>query len=138
MRDGIVNEFYWVIPGDIGEFKKCLGILKKLLRDLKKEDPCPVDAPPLIQPGFIKSRLYGRPFYITILETLPRLKRSVLLDIDTDFFVIESLRRADATCKLPIGNPGLERMNSRGYCGRKFPSPDVRPLPIRSTAALRR
>ena len=56
MRDGIVTEFYWVIPGDIGEFRKCLGILKKLLRDLKKEDPYSPDAPPLIQ-----SRRHKRP-----------------------------------------------------------------------------
>jgi tetratricopeptide (TPR) repeat protein len=107
MRDGIVAEFYWVIPGDIGEFRKCLGILKSLLRELKKEDPCPADAPPLIQPGFIKTRLYGRPFHITILETLPRLKRPVLLDIDTDFLVIDSLRRADATMQIARREPWI-------------------------------
>jgi tetratricopeptide (TPR) repeat protein len=123
MRDGIVNEFYWVIPGDIGEFKKCLGILKKLLRDLKKEDPCPVDAPPLIQPGFIKSRLYGRPFYITILETLPRLKRSVLLDIDTDFFVIESLRRADATMQIAHREPWIGTDELAGILRKKISQP---------------
>jgi hypothetical protein len=83
MRDGIVDEFYWVIPGDISEFRKCMGILKRLLRDLKKEDPYPADALSLIQPGFVKTRLYGRPFYITILETLPRLKGSCLISIRT-------------------------------------------------------
>jgi tetratricopeptide (TPR) repeat protein len=107
MRDGIVAEFYWVIPGDIGEFRKCLGILKSLLRDLKKEDPCPADAPPLIQPGIIKTRLYGRPFHITTLDTLPRLKRSVLLDIDTDFLIIDSLRRADAVMQIARREPWI-------------------------------
>jgi tetratricopeptide (TPR) repeat protein len=120
MRDGIVAEFYWVIPGDICEFRKCLGILKWLLRDLKKEDPCPADAPPLIQPGFIKTRLYGRPFYITSLETLPRLKGSVLLDIDTDYFVIDSLRRADPTHQIARREPWIGTDEFMGILRKKI------------------
>jgi tetratricopeptide (TPR) repeat protein len=123
MRDGIVAEFYWVIPGDIGEFKKCLGILKKLLRELKKEDPCPADSSPLIRPGFIKTRLYGRPFHITILETLPRLKRPILLDIDTDFFVIESLRRADATMQIAHREPWIGTDELAGILRTKISQP---------------
>jgi len=123
MRDGIVAEFYWVIPGDIGEFRKCLGILKRMLRDLKKEDPCPVDSSPWIQPGFIKTRLYGRPFYITILETLPRLKRPVLLDIDTDFFVIDSLRRAEATMQIARREPWIGMDEFLGILRKKISQP---------------
>jgi len=123
IRDGIVAEFYWVIPGDICEFRKCLGLLKRLLRDLKKEDPCPVDAPPLIQPGFIKTRLYGRPFYISSLETLPHLKRSVLLDIDTDYFVIDSLRRADAVTQITRREPWIGTDEFMRILRMKIPQP---------------
>jgi len=123
MRDGIVTEFYWVIPGDIGEFKKCLGILKRLLRDLKKEDPCPADVPPLIQPGYIKTRLYGRPFHITILETLSHLKRQVLLDIDTDFLVIDSLRRADAVTQIARREPWIGTDELAGILRIKISQP---------------
>jgi tetratricopeptide (TPR) repeat protein len=123
MRDGIVDEFYWVIPGDISEFRKCMGILKRLLRDLKKEDPYPADAPSLIQRGFVKTRLYGRPFYITILETLPRLKGSVLLDIDTDYFVIDSLRRADATHQIARREPWIKTDEFMGILQMKIPQP---------------
>ena len=107
MRDGIVAEFCWVIPGDIGEFEKCLTIVKRMLKDLWRDDPYPPDVPPLIRRGFIKSRLYGRPLTISVLETLPRIKGPVLLDIDTDFFVIDSLRRAESTVHIGRRRPWI-------------------------------
>jgi tetratricopeptide (TPR) repeat protein len=100
MRDGIVDAFYWVIPGDIGEFRKYRGIIKGLLGDLRKEDPCAPGTPPLFTSGFIKTSLYGRPFCISILDTLPIINRPVLLDIDTDFFIINSLRNTDPVTQI--------------------------------------
>ena len=108
MRDGIVTEFYWVIPGDIGEFRKCQALIKRLLRDLRKEDPCPPDLPQLIRPGFIQTRLYGKPLYISVLEALPQITDSVLLDIDIDFFVIDSLRRSESTEQIARREPWID------------------------------
>jgi tetratricopeptide (TPR) repeat protein len=100
MRDGIVDEFYWVIPGDIGEFRKCRGIIKRILGDLRKEDPFLPGLFPLFKPGFIETRLYGRPLYITILDKLPIVNGPVLLDIDTDFFTIDSLINAEPVMQI--------------------------------------
>jgi hypothetical protein len=96
MRDGMVDKFYWVVPGGRGEFRKSLGMIKEILRDLRREDPFPPENPPLMEPGVVKTGLYGRPFHVFCLDSLPLLREPVLLDIDTDFFIVDSLRNAEA------------------------------------------
>lgn len=106
MRDGIVKEFFWVIPGRVREFKKCLGLVKKMLKNFRRQDPSPYNKA-LFKPGLVKTRLYNRPFYICVLEALPKIKKWTLLDIDTDFLVVDSLRNANATVRIGKRNPWI-------------------------------
>jgi len=105
MRDGIIRDFYWVIPGGIREFEQSRKWLKVLVRNLLKQDPfrlgqgsgerrqknskSPTNA--------INASLMGRGFVITTLEHLPLFNDKVLLDIDTDFLVVDGLKNSGAT-----------------------------------------
>lgn len=84
MREGIINDFYWVVPG-IGRTPGAA------LRTQKQ----------------LSNRLFGRRFIICTLEELPVLKQKILLDIDTDFLVIDSLLTANNTAKIGKRKPWI-------------------------------
>lgn len=94
-RQNIIRNFYWVIPGSLSEFNQSKKLLKSILKNLASQDPYP-QRKINIREGFISTRLFNRMFVICILEKLPILKQNVLLDIDTDFLVIDSLKKADS------------------------------------------
>lgn len=106
IRDGIVSEFFWIIPGRMSEFKKCLVLIKKMLKGFKEQDPFACESVSF-EPGFIKTKLYNKPLYICILETLPVIKNQVLLDIDIDFLVIDSLKNAEVTANVGKRKPWI-------------------------------
>jgi tetratricopeptide (TPR) repeat protein len=93
MCEGIVKDFYWVIPGRSKEFKKSLKIIKEMLKSFSAIRST-------LKDGIISTELLGRKFVICTLEKLPILKQKVLLDIDTDFLVTDSLLNANNTAKI--------------------------------------
>ncbi len=106
MRDGIVNDFFWVIPGKVDRFKKSLSFIKSMIKDFRKQDPYAHNRASF-EPGFIRTRLYNRSLYICTLETLPEIKRPSLLDIDVDFLVTDSLKNADPTVNIGKRKPWI-------------------------------
>lgn len=105
MQEGIVRDFYWVVPGGLKEFKKSLKLIKVILKNLSRQDPYQSHNTQYAihntqKDGIISTELLGRKFVICILEKLPILKQRVLLDIDTDFLVIDSLLNAGNTAKI--------------------------------------
>ena len=105
MQEGIVKDFYWVIPGRLKEFRQSLKVIKGMLKGFSGQDPCQLGDRPqatgnTFQDGIISVKLLGRKFVICILEKLPVLKQKVLLDIDVDFLVIDSLLNAKNTAKI--------------------------------------
>ena len=81
MREGIVGEFYWVVPGTRFEFRENARIIQKIVRDVKRQDPF-ASRKVSCAHNFVKTTLYGKPFSICSLDSLPRMSREVLLDIE--------------------------------------------------------
>lgn len=105
MCEGIVKDLYWVIPGRLKEFKKSLKIIKGMLESFSRQDPyqsrrTPHAARYMLKDEIISTQLLGRKFVICTLEKLPVLRHNVLLDIDADFLVTDSLLNADNTAKI--------------------------------------
>lgn len=84
MRDGLIRDFWWVVPGDVQYFEQNLKQLKNIFRRsfgrqritfIKKSR------------GLAYAEFLGRRFWICVLDTLPVFERQVLLDIDIDFLV---------------------------------------------------
>lgn len=105
MEYGIVKNFYWVIPGGLKEFKESTKSIKNILRGLQKE----IGQKIAIKggPEIISTRLLRRNFIVCTLERLPHLKQDVLLDIDTDFLVIDSLLNENSTAKIGKRKPWI-------------------------------
>jgi len=102
MEGGIVNDFYWVVPGSIKEFRESIKIIKGILKKLSRQDSLNFSRKSYVvsrksENGIISTELFGRKFIICILEKLPIIKQPVLLDIDTDFLVFDSILAADNT-----------------------------------------
>jgi tetratricopeptide (TPR) repeat protein len=132
MRDGIVRDFYWVIPGGIREFEQSRKWIKALIRNLLKQDPfrlgqgsgerrqknskSPTNA--------INASLMGRRFVITTLEYLPVFNHKVLLDIDTDFLVVDSLRNAGVTSMIGKRKPWIQPKEFVNILREKIKNPE--------------
>ena len=85
MREGIVRDFYWVIPGGAKEFKESRKPLRTLIRNLTKQDPyrsrykLPRKASQRgrqsrsykFEEGLVTTSLLGRKFVICIWDKLP-------------------------------------------------------------------
>ena len=104
MEEGIVKDFYWVVPGGLKEFREAGKFLRDTIKGLlrgKRESQGGAGA------GIIVSTLLGRKFIVCTLESLPVLKQNVLLDIDTDFLVIKSPIDANKTARIGKRKPWI-------------------------------
>jgi tetratricopeptide (TPR) repeat protein len=103
IKEEIVRDFYWVIPGRIEEFKKSIKAIKEILKRALKQEQKKIE----IKKGMIVSHALGRSIIISTLENLPVFKKGVLLDIDTDFLVIDNLLDAASTSKIGKRRPWI-------------------------------
>ena len=123
MRDGIVKDFYWVIPGDKTEFRNCLKRLKRNLRNLFKKDPLAPPAPLRIKNGLLEGRLYANKLVISCLENLPKISSPALLDIDVDFLVINSIKKAASTQEIGRRRVWIKPARFTGIIKEKINNP---------------
>lgn len=110
MREGIVRDFYWVVPGGLKEFKESGKLIRNIIQGLSRQIQTRDSSSRRIvgtqndrylrREGIISTELLGRSFVICTLEKLPKLSRNVLLDIDTDFLVVDNLRNANNTANI--------------------------------------
>ena len=108
IKEDIVRDFYWVIPGGIKEFKSSFKLIKNILRDiLKEENKNEKLSFEYLDEGLIVSSILGRRFFVSILEKLPNFNKEILLDIDTDFLVIDTLKKADNTQEIGKRRPWI-------------------------------
>ena len=123
IREGIVNDFYWIIPGGRKEFKKSLKIIKGMLKNLLANRKQKLEVRE--QDGIISTNLVGRKFIICILEKLPILKQKILLDIDTDFLVIDSLLKANNTTEIGKRKPWILPKDLVEILKKKIKQPEI-------------
>jgi len=106
MAEGIVKDFYWVVPGGKSELRKSAKGIKSCLKRIMKYGggkACRVED----RRGMIVSGCLGRRIIVCTLDSLPVLSAPVLLDIDTDFLVIESTEKAEATTDVGRRKPWI-------------------------------
>lgn len=113
MREGIIRDFYWVIPGGAKEFRELRKHLRTLIKNLTKQDPHRAKVRnQRSEAGNSKNRietfLMGRRLVIITLEHLPVFNNKVLLDIDTDFLVVDSLKSANSTSMIGKRKPWIQ------------------------------
>ena len=121
MQEGIVKDFYWVVPGGLKEFKESAKSIKNILRNLFRSQKSGFRE----KEGIISAKLLGRKFVICILEKLPILKQKILLDIDTDFLVIDSLLNADNTKNIGKRKPWILAQDLVNMLKKKIKQPEI-------------
>lgn len=93
MRDGIVTDFYWVIPGTRQEFKRSLKKLGNILKSLFHQDPFRTRGI-VKKEGRLTAKIYGRDFMVTTLQDLPEDITDAIVDIDCDYLIIDTVKKA--------------------------------------------
>ena len=122
MEEGIVRDFYWVVPGGIKEFRQSEKFIKSMVKSFITQDSyarhtqsnaqCVVRskiaaAYSAVKKGIVAIDFRKRRFTICVLEKLPVLRQKILLDIDTDFLVIDGLVNANNTAKIGKRKPWI-------------------------------
>lgn len=128
MKEGIVDNFYWVIPGGLKEFRKSKKLINRILKDIIQRTQSGKQAkPPTLQvkDGLVKIKLLKRNFMICILEKLPILRQRVLIDVDVDFLVVDSLINADSTVKIGKRFPWIYPDKLVSILKRKIKNPEI-------------
>lgn len=90
LREGIVRSFYWVVPDGFLGTARPPKLLEKMLNSMRKAHPRALGEVTWAN-GSLRAEIYGIPMTVCTLSDLPEFEESVLLDIDTDFLVIESI-----------------------------------------------
>jgi tetratricopeptide (TPR) repeat protein len=129
MAEGLVNNFYWIVPGRLKEFNKSAGFIRNILRNLiaesgEKAGPArhrPMNA----KAGVISAEIMGKDFIICPLDRLPVLKHKVLLDIDTDFLVIDSLLNAGNTQQVGKRKSWIQPRELAAVLREKIKNPQI-------------
>lgn len=121
MREGIVKDFYWVIPGGLKEFRESLGLIKNIIRNLTRQRHYSIDA----KEGIISAGILGRKFIVCALAKLPILRQEALLDIDTDFLVIDSIVNAQNTANIGKRKPWILPKDLADKLKKKIKQPRI-------------
>ncbi|HYM10631.1 MAG TPA: tetratricopeptide repeat protein, partial [Bryobacterales bacterium] len=102
LRENQVRELVWVVPDPTWESRRSRRPLLSHLKELARKYPGG-QQPVEVTEDAISTVLLGKPLRICPLATLPKFAEDVLLDIDTDFFVIPrvSFRDWDTHSQLP-------------------------------------
>lgn len=90
ITDGIVRLFCWVVPDVFFHDSGKRRLLKKTLSNLQKRKFLE-DIRGSLNDEHLTATLCGKEFIVTSLAKLPCFKEKVLLDVDTDFFISNSV-----------------------------------------------
>lgn len=120
MRDGIVESFCWIIPGNRERFEESLKGLKRLLEKIKSKDPKKT-AKTIVAEAGIKSLLYNNEFLVTDILSLKSVRTPVLLDIDVDYLLFDSAREISLMKNIGRRKPWIYPAALAGLIKKKFP-----------------
>ncbi len=128
VREGIVKDFYWVIPGGKKEFDESRKQLKTLIKSICVKDPCRKKTRPVKfreTKNLMSTSLMGSRFVVTNLENLPVFEDKVLLDIDCDFLVIDSFKNSDSTTLIGPRMPWIMPDDLVNILKKKVKNPQI-------------
>lgn len=124
MEEGMVNNFYWVVPGRPEEFKKSRKTIKNILKEIIRFQSGKNDILNK-ENGAISTRCLGRNFIICTLDNLPVITGDIILDIDTDFLIIDSVLNAENTKNIGKRKPWILPKELTDIVKEKIKAPKI-------------
>lgn len=106
MRDGIVDQFYWIVPGDSSAFPPDMKRLKRMAEKVTSQDPYHA-APMKMHGGSISGQLCQKCFCITNIFSIRRINKPLLLDIDIDYLLFNSATNVNLTENIEKRKPWI-------------------------------
>ncbi len=87
IKEGIIREFFWVIPDPFWATRAERRVIQQRLQKKMRLGP-PADSGPMtVSESGLTLTVLGCPLTVCTLEHLPRFSETVLLDIDVDYLV---------------------------------------------------
>ncbi|MDD5245895.1 MAG: tetratricopeptide repeat protein [Candidatus Omnitrophica bacterium] len=125
LREGIVGDLYWVVPGGKKEFPGLKNHLTAVFKEILRGAPDAHGRSACLrfQKNRATLRLLGRKLIITTIDSLPEFKGNTLLDIDTDYLVVDNLRKSRPQTMIAKYRPWITPEEVVQFCRRKIPHP---------------
>lgn len=123
VREGMVREFYWVVPDPVWDSLRQRRLLRRLFRNLRSTYQQGV-GPVHEYSGRMETTLLGVRTVVTTLRELPPIPEEVLLDIDTDFLINRQLEGEPLYFRAGAASPWI----SPGEVADTLCSKQIRPL----------
>ncbi|MGI8782326.1 MAG: tetratricopeptide repeat protein [Acidobacteriota bacterium] len=86
MREGVVGQFYWVMPDPFWATQRARRCIQRSLEQMARQRPADAGPIEVLESG-LRMTVLGRPLVACTLQHLPRFKEPVLLDLDVDYFL---------------------------------------------------
>ena len=106
LKDGLISELYWVVPDKIWDTPEEQAIIKKIFQQILEKHPKGKAAKIISEEKNIVTTICDRKFTACKLVNLPTINENALLDIDVDFFIVNSLLKEIA---------GITTMNNKPW-----------------------
>lgn len=90
LQDGIVKDWYWIVPDSVWENKQSRRQIWRDLLHYYRFRTGPMDFPKKERHAF-RASFFNVPFTVTSLKHLPQMAGPVLLNIDVDYLTTEML-----------------------------------------------
>ncbi len=99
LRDGMIRQWYWIVPDSIWENSKSRNQIWRDLLNYYRYRTGPMTYPQKIKNAFSAS-FFNVPFLVTSFKYLPEIQESVLLNIDVDYLTTQRLARIPSASNL--------------------------------------
>ena len=106
LREGLLRSFYWVVPDGFLATPEQRKEVEEFLSSLEKANPRAFGGMEWID-GSLTAEIYGKPVVVCSLSDLPEFDESVLLDTDTDFFLIDTISSSYPYAHSPSTSPWI-------------------------------
>ena len=106
LKDGLISELYWVVPDKIWDTPEEQAIIKKIFQQILEKHPKGKAVKIISEEKNIVTTICDRKFTACKLVNLPSINENALLDIDVDFFIVNSLLKEIA---------GITTMNNKPW-----------------------
>lgn len=124
MREGIVKDFYWVVPGGHKEFTASREAIMATLKQLIKIEGSNAKIS-CLNKDLVTAQIFGRKISVSTLGSLPLQDKPVILDIDIDFLVISNASVANNTAKIGRRNPWISAAGLKARLEKKVLKPKI-------------
>ena len=128
IKEDIIKDFYWIVPGTLMDFEAAVKLVKGMLGNLLKQAGERSAVRVRREGGKVRSittRFGEHRMFVCTLDALSPQEQITLLDIDMDFLIIPNLFEVGRTHRIKSQKPWISPENFVRKIQEKIKNPEI-------------